>query len=119
MKEIIFTKDAPFPLGPYSQAIKVGNTLYCSGQIAADNLDKDVATQTQNVCENIKAVLAAADMQLQDVVKNTCFLADMGDFAAFNAVYEQHFAHKPARSCVAAKELPKGALVEIEAIAVR
>ena len=119
MKEIIFTEHAPFPLGPYSQAIMAGGTLYCSGQIAVDCLDADVATQTEQVCQNISAVLKAAGLELRHVVKNTCFLADMSDFAAFNAVYEKHFAHKPARSCVAAKELPKGALVEIEAIAVQ
>jgi len=119
MKKIIFTEDAPFPLGPYSQAVLVGDMLYCSGQIAVDALDKDVAAQTQKVCENIIAVLKAADMQLSDVVKTTCFLAEMSDFGAFNAVYEQHFAHKPARSTVAAKELPKSALVEIEVIAVK
>jgi len=118
-KEIIFTEHAPFPLGPYSQAIMANGTLYCSGQIAIDALDADVATQTHQVCKNIAAVLEAAGLDLQHVVKNTCFLADMGDFAAFNKVYEQYFAHKPARSCVAAKELPKGAAVEIEAIAVK
>ena len=118
-KEIIFTEHAPFPLGPYSQAVLAGDTLYCSGQIAVDALDADVATQTHQVCKNITAVLSAAGMEMHQVVKNTCFLADMGDFAAFNAVYEQYFAHKPARSCVAAKELPKGAAVEIEAIAVK
>ena len=119
MKKIIFTQGAPFPLGPYSQAVLAGNTLYCSGQIAAEQLDSDIATQTKHVCENIKAVLAAADMQLEHVVKTTCFLANMSDFAAFNAVYETYFAHKPARSTVAVKELPKAALVEVEVIAVK
>ena len=117
--KIIFTEDAPFPLGPYSQAVLAGDTLYCSGQIAVDDLDKDVAAQTHAVCKNIIAVLKAADMQLSNIMKTTCFFADMADFAAFNAVYEQYFAHKPARSTVAAKQLPKDALVEVEVIAVK
>jgi len=119
MKKIIFTQDAPVPVGPYSQAILVDDTLYCSGQIAVDCLDGDATLQTDRVCRNIVAVLAAAHMQIQDVVKVTCFLANMADFSKFNEVYERYFAHKPARSCVAAKELPKGALVEIEVLAVR
>ncbi|MDR0491508.1 MAG: Rid family detoxifying hydrolase [Oscillospiraceae bacterium] len=118
MKSVIFTEDAPVPIGPYSQAILAGGTLYCSGQIGADCLDGDIATQTVAVCKNISAVLRAADMQVQDVVKTTCFLVDMGHFSGFNEIYERYFAHKPARSCVAVKELPKGALVEIEAVAV-
>jgi 2-iminobutanoate/2-iminopropanoate deaminase len=125
MKQIIFTEDAPFPLGPYSQAIMVNGMLFCSGQIAVDCLDSDVKTQTQRVCENISAVLQAAGLDFINVVKTTCFLAEMGDFTAFNEVYERYFSvacgeqgdYKPARSCVAAKELPKGALVEIEVIA--
>jgi len=119
MKKIIFTESTPYPVGPYSQAVLVGDTLYCSGQIALDALDADVPTQTELVCRQIAAVLAAADMELTDVVKTTCFLADMADFADFNGVYEKHFAHKPARSCVAAKQLPKGALVEVEVLAVK
>jgi len=119
MKQIIFTENAPFPVGPYSQAVLVNGTLlYASGQIAMGKLDTDVATQTHQVCENVIAVLAAANMQLENVVKTTCFLTDMADFATFNSVYEQYFAHKPARSTVAAKQLPKDALVEIEIIAV-
>jgi len=118
MRKIIFTENAPFPVGPYSQAVLINGTLYCSGQIAVDCLDGDVEAQTNSVCNNISAVLQAADMQIDDVVKSTCFLADMGDFVKFNEVYEKFFAHKPARSCVAAKELPKGALVEIEVVAV-
>lgn len=117
MKEIIYSNSAPEPLGPYSQAILCGNTLYCSGQIAVGHLDKDVAGQTEIACKNVQAVLEAAGMQLSDVVRSTCFLADMNDFAVFNSVYEKHFSHKPARSCVAAKALPKGALVEIEVTA--
>lgn len=119
MKKVIYTENAPAPIGPYSQAVLVDNTLYCSGQIAADCLDSDVAAQTDRVCKSIAAILAAADMPIQDVVKTTCFLADMADFAKFNEVYEMYFVHKPARACVAVKELPKGALVEIEVIAVK
>jgi 2-iminobutanoate/2-iminopropanoate deaminase len=118
MKEIIFTENAPSPIGPYSQAVLINGVLYCSGQIAIDCLDGDVTAQTEKVCNNISAVVQAAHMQMSDVVKTTCFLTDMSHFAAFNAVYERYFAHKPARSCFAVKELPKGALVEIEVIAV-
>jgi len=119
MKRIIFTEHAPAPIGPYSQAVLINDTLYCSGQIAMDCLSGDVAEQTDRVCKNIAAVLKAADMQISDVVKTMCFLAQMSDFAEFNTVYERFFAHKPARSCIAAKELPKGALVEIEVVAVK
>ncbi len=119
MKKIILTEKAPAPIGPYSQAVLCNGTLYCSGQIAAGYLESDVTTQTEQVCKNIEAVLEAAEMVISDVVKTTCFLADMADFAQFNAVYERYFTHKPARSCVAAKALPKGALVEIEVLAVK
>ena len=119
MKKIIYTENAPSPIGPYSQAVLINGTLYCSGQIAADCLDGDVSAQTEAVCKNISAVLRAAGMQIQDVVKTTCFLTDMSGFAAFNEVYGGYFTHKPARSCVAVKELPKGALAEIEVIAVK
>ena len=118
MKKIIFTDKVPSPIGPYSQAVWANGTLYCSGQIAADCLDGNAAAQTEQVCKNLSAVLQAAGMQMRDVVKTTCFLADLGDFAGFNEVYERYFAHRPARSCVAVKGLPKGALVEIEAVAV-
>ena len=119
MKEIICTENAPEPIGPYSQAVLIDGTLYCSGQIAADCLHGDIAEQTEAVCNNISAVLKAADMQIQDVVKTTCFLANMDCFAVFNEVYAKYFTHKPARSCIAAQELPKGAAVEIEVIGVR
>ena len=119
MKRIIFTDEAPAPIGPYSQAVLSGDCLYCSGQIAAGCLDGDIIQQTDRVCLNILAVLAAADLRISDVVKTTCFLAHMADFAEFNKVYEQFFYHKPARSCVAVSDLPGGALVEIEALAVR
>lgn len=124
MNKIVYSKDAPNPIGPYSQAILSNNTLYCSGQIALDSktgefLNEDVKTQTQKACENIAAVLTEAGYKMQDIVKTTCYLTKMADFSEFNAVYEKYFAHKPARSTVAVFELPKGALVEIEVIAVK
>ena len=124
MKEIIYTANAPEPVGPYSQAIKVNNFLYCSGQIAINPennqfIDGDIVEQTNQVMKNIEAVLEEAGYSFNDVVKTTCFIADMKDFAVFNSLYEKAFISKPARSCVAAKELPKGALAEIEVIAVK
>ena len=121
-KEVISTTDAPAAVGPYSQAIKVGNTLYTSGQIALDPATgamaaNDITGQAEQVMKNLSAVLTAAGYTFEDAVKTTCFLADMSDFAAFNAVYEKYFISKPARSCVAAAALPKGALVEVEVIA--
>ena len=123
MKKIISTDKAPAAVGPYSQAVKVGNTLYCSGQIGLDPVTgqmngSDVRTQAEQVMKNIAAVLAAADASFEDVVKTTCFLADINDFATFNEIYAKYFTGKPARSCVAAAALPKGALVEAEVIAV-
>ncbi len=123
MKEIIYTNNAPEPVGPYSQAVLAGSTLYCSGQIAIDPTtgklsDGDITTQTHLCLKNIKNILNAARTDIKNVVKVSCFLKDMGDFSEFNKVYEQYFTDsKPARSCVAVKELPKGALVEIEVIA--
>ena len=118
----IYTKNAPEAIGPYSQAIKVGNFIYTSGQIAltpnGEFLDEDVKTQTRQVCENLKAVLEAAGVSLEKVVKTTIFLDDINNFADVNEVYGEYFTHKPARSTVAVKELPKGAKVEIECIAV-
>jgi len=119
----VFTKDAPVPIGPYSQGVIANGMLYCSGQIPIDPktgriVDGDVSAQTEQVCENIAAVLSAAGLGFSDVVKTTCFLADMQDFAQFNAVYERYFVSKPARSCIAAKQLPAGASVEVEVIAV-
>lgn len=119
VSKIIYTENAPEPIGPYSQARMYDGVLYCSGQIAAGNLDKSVKEQTEIVCSNIAAVLKAADMQMENVIKTTCFLAEISDFASFNEVYAKHFSHKPARSCVAAKALPAGALVEIEVIAAK
>ena len=122
-KEVISTNNAPAAVGPYSQAIKVGDTLYTSGQIALDPATgamaaSDVTGQAEQVMKNLSAVLTAAGYTFEDAVKTTCFLADMNDFAAFNAVYEKYFVSKPARSCVAAAALPKGALVEVEVIAI-
>ena len=122
-KEVISTNNAPAAVGPYSQAIKVGDTLYTSGQIALDPATgamaaSDVTGQAEQVMKNLSAVLTAAGYTFEDAVQTTCFLADMNDFAAFNAVYEKYFVSKPARSCVAAAALPKGALVEVEVIAI-
>jgi 2-iminobutanoate/2-iminopropanoate deaminase len=120
--EKIHTSKAPEAIGPYSQAIKVGNMIFTSGQIAllpsGEFLDGDIKAQTKQVCENLKAVLEAAGAKIENVVKTTIFLADMNDFAAVNEVYGEYFSHKPARSTVAVKELPKGAKVEIECVAV-
>ena len=120
--EIVYTKKAPEAIGPYSQAIKVGNIVYTSGQIPIDpkagNVEAVTITeQTEQVCKNLSAVLEAAGTSLSSVVKTTCFLSDMADFAAFNEVYAKYFVNKPARSCVAVKALPKNVLVEIEVIA--
>ena len=122
--EIITSKQAPAAIGPYSQAIAVNGMVYTSGSIplapeTGELLNAGVKEQTELAIENLKAVLAAAGCDLSNVVKTTCFLTDMGDFAAFNEVYAAHFTGKPARSCVAVLALPKGALVEIEAVAVR
>lgn len=120
--EKIYTKNAPEAIGPYTQAIVTGNLVFTSGQIAIDPADGQVhattiEAQTEQVCKNLSAVLEAAGSSLEKAVKTTCFLADMADFAAFNAVYGTYFSAKPARSCVAAKSLPKNVLVEIEVIA--
>lgn len=120
--EKIYTPDAPAAIGPYSQAVKVGNLLFTSGQIAINpatgNVEADtIEAQTEQICKNLAAVLAAAGSSLDKVVKTTCFLADMGDFAAFNGVYGSYFTEKPARSCVAVKTLPKNVLAEVEVIA--
>ncbi len=120
--EKIYTNNAPEAIGPYSQAVKVGNLVFTSGQIAIDpatgNVDAvTIEEQTHQVCKNLKAVLEAAGSSLEKVVKTTCFLADMDDFAVFNAVYGGYFTEKPARSCVAVKTLPKNVLVEVDTIA--
>ena len=122
MAKIIYTKNAPNPVGPYSQAILTGGTLYCSGQIPLDPVTAAVVgdtvkDQTEMVIQNILAVLSEAGMGFDNVVKTTCFLKSMDDFAAFNGVYEKYFVSKPARSCVEVSRLPKDVLIEIEAIA--
>lgn len=118
----IATSNAPAAIGPYSQAKVVGNLIFTSGQIPLDAATgevsgQDVAAQAHCSIKNLGAILEAAGSSFEKVVKTTCFLADMADFAAFNAVYEQYFTGKPARSCVAVKALPKGVLCEVEAIA--
>lgn len=118
----IFTEHAPAAIGPYSQAVKANGFLFTSGQIALDPATGDIVQggireQTVRVCENLEAVLNAAGSSLQKVIKTTCFLADMADFAAFNEVYGTYFTEKPARSCVAVKTLPKNVLAEVEAVA--
>ena len=119
----IHTDQAPAAVGPYSQAIAANGMLYLSGQIAINPEEgKIVATeiegQAEQCCKNVEAVLAAAGVDMNAVVKTTCFLAEIADFQKFNAVYAKHFISKPARSCVAVKDLPAGALCEIEALAV-
>ena len=118
----VHTDKAPAAIGPYSQAMVVGKLVYTSGQIPLDPVNgemvgENVTQQAHQVCKNMKAVLEEAGSSLEHVVKTTCFLADMADFAAFNAVYAEYFTGHPARSCVAVKALPKGALVEVEAVA--
>lgn len=120
--KIVATTNAPGAIGPYSQAMITGNLVFTSGQIAINPATGNVEAvtiedQAKQVCENLKAVLEAAGSSLEKAVKTTCFLADMADFAAFNAVYGEYFTGKPARSCVAAKELPKGVKCEVEVIA--
>ncbi len=120
--EYIYTKNAPDAIGPYSQGMVVGNLVFTSGQIAINPASGAVEAttiqeQTEQVCRNLSAVLEAAGTTLEKVVKTTCFLSDMADFAAFNEIYGKYFTGKPARSCVAVKTLPKNVLVEVEAIA--
>lgn len=120
--EVIYTEKAPAAIGPYSQAMKIGSLLITSGQIPVDPATGNVVSggiteQTEQVCKNLKVVLEAAGKDFANVVKTTCFLKDMGDFAAFNAEYEKWFVSKPARSCVAVRQLPKDVLVEVELIA--
>ena len=122
MSKIVYTKNAPDAIGPYSQAVISGNLVFTSGQIAINPATSQVEAdtiegQTEQVCKNLCAVLEAAGTSIDTVVKTVCFLSDMKNFAAFNEVYGKYFTGKPARSCVAAKELPKGVLVEVEAIA--
>ena len=120
--QVIHTDKAPEAIGPYSQAMVSGGLLFTSGQIAINPASGEVEAetlegQTEQVMQNLCALLEKAGSGFDRVVKTTCFLADMGDFAAFNAIYEQYFTGRPARSCVAAKQLPKNVLVEVELIA--
>lgn len=116
------TQNAPGAIGPYSQGYQTGSMVFTSGQLGVDpatgNLPEGIEAQAELSCKNVGAVLKAAGLDFSKVVKTTCFLADMGDFAAFNKVYAQYFTSCPARSCVAVRTLPKNALCEIEAIAV-
>lgn len=117
----IDTSNAPGAIGPYSQGFVVNGFVFTSGQIPVDpatgNVPEGIAAQAEQSCKNVAAILEAAGSDLTKVIKTTCFLADMGDFAAFNEVYAKFFTGKPARSCVAVKTLPKNVLCEIEAIA--
>ena len=119
--KIIATNNAPGAIGPYSQGYETGSFVFTSGQLPVDpatgNMPEGIAAQAEWSCKNVGAILEAAGSGFDKVIKTTCFLADMGDFAAFNEVYAKYFTSKPARSCVAVKDLPKGALCEIEAIA--
>ena len=122
MLEKVYTSNAPEAIGPYSQAIKCGNMLFTSGQIpinpATGNVEAEgITDQATQVMKNLAAVLAEAGTSFNKVIKTTCFLSDMADFVAFNAVYAEYFTSKPARSCVAVKTLPKNVLVEVEVIA--
>lgn len=120
---VLETKNAPGAIGPYSQGYEVNGFVITSGQIPVDPasgaVPEGIAAQAEQSCKNVGAILEAAGTGFDRVVKTTCFLADMGDFAAFNEVYARYFVSKPARSCVAVKDLPKGVLCEIEAIAVK
>lgn len=121
--KVIHTDQAPAAVGPYSQAIEANGVLYCSGQIAINPAEgkivaKTIEEQAEQCCRNVEAVLKEAGTDMGHVVKTTCFLAEIADFKAFNEVYAKHFISKPARSCVAVKNLPAGALCEVEVMAV-
>ena len=120
---VLETKNAPGAIGPYSQGFEVNGFVFTSGQIPVDpatgEAPEGIAAQAEQSCKNVGAILEAAGAGFDKVFKTTCFLADMGDFAAFNEVYAKYFTSKPARSCVAVKALPKGVLCEIEAIAAK
>ena len=121
--KVIETKNAPGAIGPYSQGYEANGFVYTSGQIPIDPATgavvEGIAAQADQSCRNVGAILEAAGIGFEQVIKTTCFLADMDDFAAFNEVYAKYFLSKPARSCVAVRTLPKGVLCEIEAIAVK
>jgi len=119
----ISTENAPAAIGPYSQAILANGFLFASGQIplcpkTGEIIGTEITAQARQSCENVKGILEAAGLGFENVIKTTCFLADIADFAAFNAVYAEYFTGKPARCCVAVKDLPKGVLCEVEVIAV-
>lgn len=121
MSNKIHTDNAPAAIGPYSQAVTLGNLVFTSGQIPINPATgaveaTDIKAQAEQVCKNLSAVLEAAGASLEKAIKTTCFLRNMEDFAAFNEVYAKYFTEKPARSCVAVRELPKGVLVEVEVI---
>ena len=122
-KTVISTNNAPGAIGPYSQGWVVGDFVYTSGQIpvnpATGEIPAGIAAQTEQSCKNVAAIMEAAGVTMDNVVKTTCFLADIADFTAFNEVYAKYFTSKPARSCVAVKDLPKGVLCEVEAIAAK
>lgn len=119
--KVIATEKAPGAIGPYSQGFIAGGFIYTSGQIPVNPADgtvpEGIAAQTEQSCKNVGAILEAAGSGYDKVIKTTCFLADIADFAAFNEVYAKYFTSKPARSCVAVKDLPKGVLCEIESVA--
>ena len=121
--KVLETTKAPGAIGPYSQGYEVNGFVFTSGQIPVDpasgEVPEGIAAQAEQSCKNVGAILEAAGIGYDQVIKTTCFLADMADFAAFNEVYARYFVSKPARSCVAAKALPKGVLCEIEAIAAK
>lgn len=122
-KKIIFTNDAPAPIGPYSQAVKIGSTLYCSGQIALDSAgnmhNESIEAETRQVMQNISVLLKTADMDFRNIVKTTIFITNMDDFAKINTIYAENFTSDfPARETVQVSALPKGANVEISVIAV-
>ena len=122
-KKVIATTNAPGAIGPYSQAWAVGDFVFASGQIpvnpATGEIPEGIAAQTEQSCKNVAAIMEAAGVGMENVVKTTCFLADIADFVAFNEVYAKYFTSKPARSCVPVKDLPKGVLREFEPIAVK
>ena len=122
MSNKVETNKAPKAIGPYSQAVVVGNLIFTSGQIPLNPETgvlegNDIKEQTHRVCQNLKAVLEASGSSLENTVKTVCYLSDMTNFSEFNEVYAQYFTEKPARSCIAVKELPKGALVEVDVVA--
>lgn len=121
--QVLNTNQAPGAIGPYSQGFEANGFVITSGQIPVDpasgEVPEGIAAQAEQSCKNVGAILTAAGVNFEAVIKTTCFLADMGDFAAFNEIYAKYFVSKPARSCVAVKALPKGVLCEIEAIAVK